>query len=48
MVYVHVPALHGAVPFSVPEPVIATETVAMSPDAVPQAPPTEVAVPFVK
>jgi hypothetical protein len=36
-----VPAVHGVVPFCVPAPVIATETVAISPATVPHAPPTE-------
>src|SRR3954464_13650366 len=38
VVYVHTPAEHGAVPFWVAVPVIATETVATSPAAVPHAP----------
>src|SRR4051794_29231521 len=38
VVYVHTPAEHGAVPFCVAVPVIATDTVATSPAAVPHAP----------
>src|SRR5262249_51496481 len=45
-VYSHTPALHGAVPFSVPLPVTATATVAPSPASVPHAPPTVVPVTF--
>ena len=44
VVYVHTPALHVAVPFWVPAPVIATDTVAGSPAAVPHEPPTVVTV----
>ena len=43
-VKVQAPAVQAAVPFWVLAPVTATDTVAMSPAAVPQAPPTEVAV----
>ena len=46
-VYVQAPAVHGVVPLSVPAPVTTTETVAMSPVAVPHAPPTLVAAVFV-
>ena len=47
VVYVHTPAEHGAVPFCVAVPVIATVTVAGSPAAVPHAPLTVVTVVFV-
>jgi hypothetical protein len=43
-VYVQAPAVHGAVPFSVPAPATAMATVAVSPAAVPHAPPTVVAL----
>jgi hypothetical protein len=43
-VYVHAPAVQGAVPFSVPAPVSAIATVPLSPAAVPHAPPTVVTV----
>ena len=42
------PAVQAAVPFCVLAPVTPTDTVAVSPDAVPQAPPTDVAVTFVE
>ena len=45
--YVHTPTLHGAVPFCVAVPVIATVTVTGSPAAVPHAPPTVVTLVFV-
>ena len=41
------PAVQVAVPFWALPPVTATDTVVVSPDAVPQAPPTEVAAAFV-
>ena len=44
---VHAPAVHGAVPFCVLAPVTPTATVAVSPGAVPHAPPTEVTAAFV-
>src|SRR5215471_12836764 len=47
VVYVHTPAVHGAVPFCVAAPVIATDTFAASPDAVPHAPLTVVTAAFV-
>ena len=46
-VNVQAPAVQVAVPFCVLAPVTATETVALSPAAVPQAPPTEVTVTLV-
>src|SRR3954467_13929243 len=46
-VYVHAPAVQGAVPFSELGPLAATATVAASPVAVPHAPPTDVAAAFV-
>src|SRR3954447_7900970 len=47
VVYVHTPAEHGAVPFCVAVPVIATDTVATSPAAIPQPPLTVVTDVFV-
>ena len=46
-VNVHAPRSHGAVPFCVLAPVMATETDAGSPAAVPHAPPTVVTVELV-
>ena len=43
----HDPAEHGAVPLCALAPVIATDTDALSPDATPHAPPTDVTVLFV-
>src|SRR5262245_54229929 len=45
-VYVQAPAVHAAVPFSVPAPVTAIATVAVSPAAVPHPPLTDVALTF--
>ena len=47
-VKVQAPAVQAAVPFWVLAPVTATDTVALSPAAVPQAPPTEVTVTLVE
>src|SRR5262245_59575322 len=46
-VYVHAFAAQGAVPFCVLAPVIATDTVALTPDAVVQVPPSVVTVALV-
>ena len=47
-VYVHAPAVQGAVPFCVVDPVTAIATVAASPAATPHAPPTVVAVTLIE
>jgi hypothetical protein len=48
VVYVQLPALHGAVPFCVAGPVIEIATVALSPAPVEHAPPTDVTEAFVE